>query len=756
MKRKPEILAPAGSIDILYADLAMGADAVYIGAPKFSARAFADNPGIPELTKALTYAHMRGKKIYLTVNTLLHDDELENELIPMLDPLVDAGLDAVIVQDPGVIIRLHEKYPFLPLHASTQMALFSGDEAELLKKYGVTRFVPARELSIDEVRAAREQTDLEIEVFVHGALCVCYSGWCLMSEYIGGRSGNRGMCAGPCRLPYLRSDKTNDQGHDIYSKNSPKKAAHAAGTSDGRGLYELNTKDLETLLYIPELVNAGIDSFKIEGRMKSMEYASYNAWLYRHYTDVFFEEGEEYYIELAEDKNSKLHRDIRRSMDIYNRGGFFDSFLFTDKADTIEKKVKGHFGIEVGRVKSVKVLSKKNSTAVITLSEEIHPQDVLSIRDENGETVYEFTVGDGWTSERSGNKASKNSSKNTTLNTARYTDNEFVVNTGYSDVEPDFKVYRTKNANLIDQTDEMIKQKSSGDLIRLKGEWIGTTGKPACLNLSCDFSFDPVCRDHVQSSDDGAVKAHGSNEIDSGREIISIKVSGSVIEKARERAVTADDVRKRLEKLGGTGYVFDELDITMPEDGFIPLGSIKELKRKAISELEKKYNEKWKKNLYNCKDEDLSQSIEIQSLSDEVMIKKDISGNRSDGKRNKQEEIKNAISDCMWIRVLNIEQWRSAVRILTGNTGYRIVLQAMLEGFDDDEINEISGEKIPGVIKAFSLPRAFRGYDKERFLRSGLKSIFVDSGGAPTESVSDMGADKAFNFDIFVVNSMAS
>ena len=243
-----EILAPAGSLDGLYASFQMGADAVYVGTSRFGARAFAKNPSVDELKEALVYAHMHDKKIYLTVNTLLSDRELENDLFPLIAPLYEAGLDACIVQDLGVLSFLHENFPQMDLHASTQMTILSGDEAELYKNYGVTRFVPARECTIEEIRAMRAQTDLEIEVFVHGALCYCYSGQCLMSEEIGDRSGNRGMCAQPCRLPFT--------------------------SAYGNG-HLFSTKDMCTLMHIPELVDAGIDSFKIEGRMKKKEYSAY-------------------------------------------------------------------------------------------------------------------------------------------------------------------------------------------------------------------------------------------------------------------------------------------------------------------------------------------------------------------------------------------------------------------------------------------------------------------------------------------------
>ena len=260
--RKIEILGPAGSKEGIYAALNAGADAVYVGTSRFGARAFAKNPSVEELEEALVYAHLRDKKIYLTVNTLLTDQEIQGQLYEMIAPLYEAGLDACIVQDPGVMSFLHRNFPEMDLHASTQMTLFSGEEANLYKNLGVTRYVPARELSIEEIKQARKQTDLEMEVFVHGALCYCYSGQCLMSEVIGGRSGNRGMCAQPCRLAF-----EGDKGRKNY----------------------LNTKDICTLLYIPELVEAGIDSFKIEGRMKRWEYSAYMSHLYRRYVDLYQE-----------------------------------------------------------------------------------------------------------------------------------------------------------------------------------------------------------------------------------------------------------------------------------------------------------------------------------------------------------------------------------------------------------------------------------------------------------------------------------
>ena len=198
MEQIAELLAPAGSVETMYAAFAAGADAVYIGGSRFGARAYADNAESESLLDAIDYAHLHGKKLYLTVNTLLKEQEM-NELYEYLLPFYCQGLDAVIVQDFGVFRRVREWFPDLAIHASTQMIMSGELSAEKLKELGATRIVTPRELSLNEIRSIHKSCDLEIESFVHGALCYCYSGQCLFSSIAGGRSGNRGRCAQPCR-----------------------------------------------------------------------------------------------------------------------------------------------------------------------------------------------------------------------------------------------------------------------------------------------------------------------------------------------------------------------------------------------------------------------------------------------------------------------------------------------------------------------------------------------------------------------------
>lgn len=263
--KRTELLAPAGNYECFLAAIHAGADAVYLAGKQFGARAAADNFSREELVSAIRYAHLFGRRVYMTVNTLLKDGELDG-LCAYLSPYVEAGLDAVIVQDFGVLSVIKKQFPYLAIHCSTQMTITDEWGVRLAKELGAVRVVPARELSIDEIRRMKQICpDMELECFVHGAMCYCYSGQCLMSSMIGGRSGNRGACAQPCRLPY---------------------EVERAGNA-----YPLSLKDLCAVQLIPELLEAGIDSFKIEGRMKNAEYCAGVTAVYRAVMDRFFADG---------------------------------------------------------------------------------------------------------------------------------------------------------------------------------------------------------------------------------------------------------------------------------------------------------------------------------------------------------------------------------------------------------------------------------------------------------------------------------
>lgn len=259
--KQVELLAPAGSFEGFLGAIHAGADAVYLGGDRYGARAYANNFTTEEIIEAIRIAHLWNRKVYLTVNTLMKEKELA-ALQKFLLPLYEAGLDAVIIQDLGAFHLIGEYFPGLERHVSTQMAITGKYGAAYLKELGAARIVPARELCLEEIRRMKEEADIEIETFIHGAICYCYSGQCLFSSLVGGRSGNRGRCAQPCRLPYQTEEM--------------KKPAHL-----------LSLKDMSTVELIPELVTAGIDSFKIEGRMKSPEYAAGVTAIYRKYIDLY-------------------------------------------------------------------------------------------------------------------------------------------------------------------------------------------------------------------------------------------------------------------------------------------------------------------------------------------------------------------------------------------------------------------------------------------------------------------------------------
>ena len=295
---KVELLAPAGSYEALEAAFEAGADAVYLGGQKFGARAYADNLDQEQLIRAIDLAHLKGKQLYLTINTLLKNRELEEELYAYLAPLYEAGLDAVIVQDLGVMEFIKTYFPKLHIHASTQMTITGVESAKLLKKAGATRVVTARELLLEEIKKIYDATHMEIESFVHGALCYCYSGQCLMSSMIGGRSGNRGRCAQPCRLPY-----------QVYRDGKRLNNEQTA--------YALSPKDMCTVEILPEIIEAGVYSLKIEGRMKKPEYTAGVVSVYRKYLDRY----------LAGEKRPVVTEEDRKILwDIYNRDGFHQSY----------------------------------------------------------------------------------------------------------------------------------------------------------------------------------------------------------------------------------------------------------------------------------------------------------------------------------------------------------------------------------------------------------------------------------------------
>lgn len=344
--KKPELLAPVGNFDSLVAAVEARCDAVYLSGKLYGARSYAGNFNNDELIKSINYAHQYGVKVYVTINTLIYEDEIDN-FIKYVEFLYTNNVDAVIIQDIGMFDLIRQLYPNLEIHISTQMHIHNLEGAQLVEQLGASRVVLARESSYELVKEIKENCNIELELFVHGALCISYSGQCLMSSLIGGRSGNRGTCAQCCRQPY-----------DLYED----------GKKINTNKYLLSTRDLNSLENIGKLIDIGIDSFKIEGRMKRPEYVYLVVSLYRKAIDNY----------ILGKTNKITEEDIDELRKIFNRQ-FTNGFLFhTKNCEFINNFRPNHMGIEIGKVVSV-IKNRVN----IKLCDTLNLQDGIRFIGEN-------------------------------------------------------------------------------------------------------------------------------------------------------------------------------------------------------------------------------------------------------------------------------------------------------------------------------------------------------------------------------------
>jgi len=352
---KVELLAPAGNFESLIAAVESGSDAVYIGGRKYSARALAENFTEEEIIKAVEYAHIRNVKIYLTVNTLLTDEELVDAL-EYVQFLYNNDVDGIIVQDIGLLYWIKKYFPDMPVHCSTQMTIHNKDAVEILRKLGADRFVLAREMNIGEIKNLIESTNAETEIFVHGALCVSYSGQCLMSSFIGGRSGNRGRCAQPCRKEYKLVKLENGSNLNVEKKG-----------------YLLSLKDLNTIKYIDKIIKCGVKSLKIEGRMKKPEYVGI---VVKHYRDI---------LNQAEIKGSvAIDNDVERELEIAFNREFTHGFLFNESKHKIVNISKpNNRGIYLGKL----LWQKGNRVAILIENDILNKGDGIEIISDNGTSI---------------------------------------------------------------------------------------------------------------------------------------------------------------------------------------------------------------------------------------------------------------------------------------------------------------------------------------------------------------------------------
>lgn len=514
-----------------------GCDAVYAGGSLFSARAYAGNLDQEHLLKAIDHCHLFGVKLYMTVNTLLKDTELtgrdgESELVRYMEPYYKAGLDAVLVQDMGVFRILKEAFPDLPLHASTQMSISSVYGARFAKRIGISRIVPSRELSLEEIRSIREKADIEIETFVHGALCFAYSGKCLLSSFAGGRSGNRGRCAQPCRQLYELYDTSEEEGGPSVKE------------------YLMSLKDLCTLQELPKLMDAGIDSFKIEGRMKNPNYVACVVSAYRRARDCYLsllekEDASGWEALSAEAKKeyeSSCHSDQKDLKDIYNRGGFHTGYYFTDKGKVMSALMRpNHEGLLIGTVKEV-----SPPKVTIQLSEDIHRQDVVEIRPKVGEDdplpagmPVELTSGAdaaaGGTISLKGKELRR--------------------------IRPGMEVWRTKNEKLIREIEEKILREEK--------------------TVTAD------CR--IRAKKREPLEICLTAEIENGEaEPVSVCVKDKTVEAAQQAATKEETLVQKMRKSGGSGIAIGRIACEIDADAFVPMSAFNGLRREAADKLKEK------------------------------------------------------------------------------------------------------------------------------------------------------------------------
>lgn len=538
MKDRVEILAPAGSMECLKAAIAAGADAVYTGGALFGARAYAHNLTEEELLEAIDYVHLHGRRLYLTVNTLIKDREMEKQMYDYLLPYYRQGLDAVIVQDIGLFRFIRKHFPDLPIHASTQMTLTGVDGAKFLEKEGAQRIVTSRELSMAEVKKIADETELEIESFVHGALCYCYSGQCLFSSFIGGRSGNRGQCAQPCRLLYRTPEAKRPQ-------------------------YLLSLKDICTLELIPEMIESGIYSFKIEGRMKKPEYAAAVAFQYRKYADLYLKYYEECPAEedpaaYAMKKYRVREEDRQMLLDLYNRGGFHTGYYHTQNGrEMISLNRPNHAGVP-----AVKVLAKKGRNVTAKALTDLYPQDIIELPMRKGrEKADNYTCKDAVR-------------KGMNVQIPVFADTPF---------KRDEIWMRTRNSTLIDTLHEefvngKIKERICGTFRLYPQETATLTVK---------------CRD------------------------AEITVAGEKAQEALSQPMSRERIEKQLRKTGNTEFEFSFLKAEIGEKVFLPMQSLNELRREALETLEKVICEKYRRSgeVKNPEEDKTELSMEEEVLS---------------------------------------------------------------------------------------------------------------------------------------------
>lgn len=522
-----ELLAPAGSKEALIAAIEGGADAIYLSGQMFGARAYAANFDEGELESAVRFAHLRDIKVYVTVNTLVDDTEMR-ELTTYLRHLYEIGVDAIIVQDLGVASLAKKVVPLLPLHASTQMTVHNLEGVEFLAECGFERVVLSRELSLEEIRFICSNTSLEIEVFGHGALCISYSGQCLMSSMIGGRSGNRGRCAQPCRLPYSIIDK----------------AGKVVEFREDAGEYLLSPKDLNTLELLPELIKAGVKSFKIEGRMKRAEYVAVVVDTYRRAIDAYWADCNHYRVDIQEQKNLAQ---------IFNRD-FTSAYLLEKQGrKMMSDRRPNNRGVRIGRVTHFQA---KNKLVTIKLDEPLHNNDIVDFWVKVGgrvsTTVQSMMVNGKVVEEAAAGE-------------------EVTIGVG-SPVKVNDRVFKVFDATLMEKARSFFKEAVPKRRVKIDAMVKVAVGEPFLIVVKDEDGFTGMAK------------------------------TGFIAENARNRPLTEEGIRNQIDRLGSTIFSLRNFACDIEGQIMVPVSEINDARRRAIEELEKARLARFQRKVLTTKD----------------------------------------------------------------------------------------------------------------------------------------------------------
>lgn len=507
-----ELLAPVGSKEALIAAVESGADAVYLAGKMFGARASAPNFDDEELSEAVRLAHLRSVLVYVTVNTLVDNAEIP-ALSIYLQYLYKIGVDAIIVQDIGVFQIARQIIPEMPIHASTQMTVHNLEGVQFLTGLGFTRVVVSRELSMDDIIHICKNTDTEIEAFVHGALCISYSGQCLMSSMIGGRSGNRGRCAQPCRLPYTLVD---EQGNDLLAEADA-------------GEYLLSPKDLNTLALLPELIRAGVTSFKIEGRMKRPEYVAVAVDTYRRAIDACIINPDEYVV--AEEEQKELAQIFNRDFTTAYLKGSQGRKMMSDRRPN-------NRGVRVGRVTDYQFQER---AATIKLDESLSINDIVDFWVKVGGRVS-VTVSSMIVNGQS--VVSAPAGVEVTINVP-------------APVRMNDRVFKVFDANLMERARAFFNEPN------------------AVKRVSVDISVTVCVGQPLKIIIDDADGFRGQ------------AATSFIAEPAIKRPLTPEVIAKQVDRLGSTIFRMNTLDCNIIGEVMVPISEINDVRRRAVEELEK-------------------------------------------------------------------------------------------------------------------------------------------------------------------------